>query len=316
MLPTDELIKKAAGTTTQTNLQSLVPQLWAAQIERNLRKRAVFEQSIITNTDLLVPGAGDKVYIPILPDMGAAGALTEGTDMTITQLSNASSVALTPVEYGMTVEVTRKALDRIKYDGVSAIVDRLSYSMSLTVEGQIGSLYNASVPGTANKMTALYANNKATGTITTTDTFNDALIWAGLAQLQNQNNIPFEDNYYRLYITPTQWQALIQDANIRQDLRFAAPDRLLNGEVGIIHGCRIIVTNYIQTSAEGSGGTVTVQNSILCAPRWAAVAYKRRPEVVVDPTTYDMGRRRRFGIVADFDIELLHNERAVVLKTA
>jgi hypothetical protein len=248
--------------------------------------------------------------------LGAAGQLTEGTDMTVAALSSATSVALQPVEYGVTIEVTRKALDRIKYDGAAAIMDRLAYSMSQALNLAFAGLYSASVPGTSNKMTKLYANSKATGTITTSDTFNDALILSGIQTLQQANNTPFPDNYWRLYINPAQWAALLQDTNTRQDLRWAAPDRLLTGEVGTLHGCRIIVTNYIQTSAEGAGAAVTVNNAMLLAPRWAVIAYKRKPEAVVDPTLYDMGRRRRFGIVADFDIELLHNERGVVLGSA
>jgi hypothetical protein len=313
MLQADLIIKKA---TTTSNWQKLIPQLWAAQIERNLRKQDVFLPSLVTNTDLLVPGAGDTVYIPILPDLGPAGALTEGTDMTITPLSNASSIPLVPSEYGVTVEVTRKMLDRIKYDGAAAIMDRLSYSMAQTLQGQVAALYNGQVPGTSSKMTKLYANGKLTGTITANDTFNDQMMLAGIKTLQQANNVPFPDGYWRLYINPAQWMSLLQDTNTRQDLRWAAPERLLNGEVGALHGCRIIVTNYIVQTNEGSGSNVPVNNALLLAPRWAAVAYKRRPEAVVDPTLYDMGRRRRFGIVADFDIELLHYERGVVLASS
>lgn len=311
MLATDELIRKATTTTTQ--VQPLIPQIWAAQLERNLRKRAVFEQSLVVNGDLLAPGAGDTVYIPIWPDLAAATALTEGTDMPITTMNNATSVALKPAEYGVTVEITRKALDRMKYDGMAATMDRLAYAMSQAIEGTVAALYNGVVPGTSNKMDQLYPNGHTSTTIVSTDTFSDALLLAGIADLQEKNNVPFDDGYWRLYLSPSQWEALLLDQNVRQDLRWAAPSRLLNGEVGTLHGCRLIVTNYIQTDVEN---TVTVQNAMLLAPRWAAVAYKRRPEVVVDPTLYDMGRRRRFGVVADFDIELLHNERGVVLKSA
>jgi hypothetical protein len=172
-------------------------------------------------------------------------------------------------------------------------MDRLAYAMSQALNLGFASLYSASVPGTSNKMTKLYANSKATGTITSSDTFNDALILAGIQTLQQANNVPFPDNYWRLYINPAQWAALLQDTNTRQDLRWAAPDRLLTGEVGTLHGCRIIVTNYIQQSSEGAGSAVTVNNAMLLAPRWAVIAYKRKPEAVVDPTLYDMGRRRR-----------------------
>jgi N4-gp56 family major capsid protein len=314
MLPTDKLIQKA--TTTTTTLAATIPHVWSSTLERNLRKRAVFEQSVIVNTDLTVPKAGDEVFIPILPDLGQADLLTEGTDMTVYSLTTATSVPLTPVEYGKVVEITRKALDRINYDGMAAIVDRLAYSMSQRVESNIAALFNATVPGTSNAMAVEYANGKSSSTIAATDVFTNKLLLQGIADLETNNNVPFDDNYYRLYLSPKQWMALLEDADTRQDLRFAAPERLLNGEVGILHGCRLIVTNYIPTTAEGSGGAVTVFNAMLLAPRWAAIAYKRRPQVYVDPTLYDGGRRRRFGVTADFDVELLHNDRGIVLKSA
>lgn len=313
-LPTDQLVVKA--TTTTTTLSATIPHIWSSQLEKNLRKRAVFEQSAVVNADLTVPKAGDTIYIPIIPDLGAATVQTEGTDMPVFALNTASSVPYTPVEYGNVIEITRKALDRINYDGMAAIVDRLAYSMSQAVEGAFAALWNIAVPGTANKINKFYANNKLTGTITTSDTFNDQMILQGVTNLKIANNVPYDDGYFILYISPAQYLALLQDTNTRQDLRWAAPERLLNGEVGILHGCRIILTNYIQTSAEGAGNAVTVYNALMVAPRWSAVAYKRRPEVYVDPTLYDGGRRRRFGVTADFDIEVLHNDRAQVLASA
>lgn len=318
VMATDELVRKA--TTTVSTVQPLIPQLWAAQLERNLRKRAVFEQSAVVNTDLLAPGAGDKVYIPILPDLAAATAQTEGVDMTVNALNTATSVALQPTEYGTAIEITRKALDRMKYDGMAATLDRLAYSMSLAIEGAFAALYNASVPGTANKLPQVYPNGHSSANVVAGDIFSDAVMLKAIATLQQANNVPFDDGYWRLYISPTQWVSLLNDANTRQDIRWAAPERLLNGEVGILHGCRIIVTNYIPGA---SGNTAIVENTsvdvskaFLLAPRAIAIAYKRRPEVIVDPTLYDMGRRRRFGVTADFDAELLHNERGVIISTA
>ncbi len=333
MLATDALIKKSYSGTTTTTLAALIPQLWAAQLERNLRIRAVLQQSCVENTDLMVPNSGNTIYIPILPDFtyGQMTALTEGTDMTVIPLNTATSVAYTPTEYGALVSATRKALDRIKYDGVAATIDRLAYLASRTIEVSIAKLWTANVPGTSGSG---YANGQLTreytlplasqpagngtprtsSTITSADTFNDELILRGVQDLQTFNNIPFPDGYFRLYISPSQYKALMFDQNTRQDLRFGAPQALFSGEVGVLHGCRVIVTNSIQTDTENT--SVTVQNSLLVAPRWSAIAWKRRPNVVIDPTLYDLGRRRQFGVVGDWDIELLHNERAIVLASA
>lgn len=325
MLATDTLVQKAITQTS--NMTAIIPKLWAAQLEKNLRIAAVLQNSLVENTDLLVPNSGDTVYIPTLPDLGTGGGgnptvaavLTEGTDIVDIAMDNASSVAFVPTEYGLGVAVTRKMLDRIKYDGVAAVVDRLGYAMSRTIETQIGALWNASVPGTSNKLAVQYVgdqsgNNLATSTtITSANVITDELILRGVMYLEQKNNIPFPDGFYRLFITPSQYKALMLDPNVRQDLRFGAPDKLFKGEVGALHNCRVIVTNSVATDTENS---ITVNNALMVAPRWAAVAWKRRPQVVVDPTLYDYGRRRRFGVFADFDIELLHNDRGVVLKSA
>jgi N4-gp56 family major capsid protein len=326
MLATDELIRKATGTTELAQLQSLVPQIWAAQLEINLRRRAVFEQSAVVNGDLLVPDAGDTVYIPILPDLGPASSLTEGTDMTLTQLTTATSVALKPAEYGLTVEITRKALDRMKYDGMAATMDRASYAMSLAIENAFANLYHTAVPGTSNYFGSVYPNGHTSSTVVVGDVFSDVVMLQAIVQLQQNNAMPFDDGYYRLFISPDQYSSLLQDTNTRQDLRWAAPARLLNGEVGALHGCRIIVTNYVRGAVLGTGdvdtnaaiteNSIPVQKALLVSPRWAGIAYKRKPEVIVDPTLYDLGRRRRFGVTADFDVEALHAERAVCITTA
>jgi N4-gp56 family major capsid protein len=325
-LATDTLVQKAITSTT--NMSAIIPKIWAAQLEKNLRIGAILQQSIVENTDLLVPDSGDTVYIPTLPDLGTTGgnppttvgALTEGTDIVDIVMDNATSVAFVPTEYGMGVGVTRKMLDRIKYDGVAAVVDRLGYAMSRTIETQIAALYNKDVPGTANAMDVEYVATDDTGvtkatsaTITAADTFNDELLLRGVQRLQEKNNVPFPDGFFMCFISPAQAKALMLDQNIRQDLRFGAPEKLFRGEIGALHNCRIIVTNSIATDTENS---VSVFNSLLVAPRWAAVAWKRRPQVVIDPTLYDYGRRRRFGVFADFDIEMLHADRGIVLKSA
>jgi hypothetical protein len=329
VLPTDQLIKKAQ--TQQSNVQALIPQLWAAMMELNLRRRAVLEQSLLVNTDLTVPNAGDKVYLPALPDITSASALTEGTPLSPVTLSNAASISLTPAEYGQMVQITRKALDRIKYDGMSAIVDRLAYAMSIRIETNIAALYNATANAalpnsqvvfggsTLTTIPSLYPNGHTNTTIVSTDVMSASVLSTAVAKMQQYDNVPFPDGNFWLFTTPDAWQSLLLDANIRQDLRYAAPERLLNGDQGVVQGVRIILSNYLPGATGNAGLTensVGVVKSLLVAPRWAAIAYKRRPEIIIDPTLYDLGRYRQFGVLADFDIQLLHPERALVITTA
>jgi N4-gp56 family major capsid protein len=309
-LAIDQLVAKAI---TQTSGQAaIIPELWAAELEPNLRKREVLQQSVLQNTDLLGE-PGDVVHIPTLPDLGAAAALTEGTDMTVGQLTDSTTVDLTPAEVGKAVGITRKALDRIKYDGMAAIVDRLAYSMALYLEGTIAGLYNATVPVVGGSLTNQYPNSHASGTVVSTDTLDATTILHAKATLEASDVTPWEDGLWRFYIHPYQYEKLIQDQDVRNDLRYASPSTLLRGEVGVLHNTRIIVSTHVKSVTENS---TTVYKSLFVSPRWAAIAWKRKPELVIDPTLYDFGRRRQVAVTADLDIQLLHNDRALVVTTA
>lgn len=323
-LAIDELVRKSTTTTT---LAATIPQVWQPRVERNLRLHDVYLGSIVVNTDLMIPKAGNTVYIALLPDVGIADLLTEDVDMTPIALSTATTVPLTPAEYGKSVQITRAALDRISFDGIAEIIDRLSYSMALRVQSLIAKQWNQTVPGSGNgqSFVSQYANGKTSANITSADTMNDACILNAVAQLEATNNTPFEDGYYRMFLTPLQYKALIQDSNIRNDLRYASPERLLTNEKGALHGCRIIVSNYqpyTGNAASDAALNIAQQNStnvavaFLMAPRALALAWKRQPSVITDPTLYDGGRKRRFYVTADFAAVPLHYERMVNIVTA
>jgi N4-gp56 family major capsid protein len=310
-MATDELIRKATTTTTQ--LDKLIPDILAGRLESNLRKGAVLQQSLSVNTDLMVPNAGDTVYLPTLPDLGAADDLVEGTDMTAVALSTATSVALTPAEVGKTVEVTRKALDRISYDGIAEIIDRLGYSMTQKIEDTIASLHDQAVPGTSDVMVQVYPNGHTSSTVVSADVMDADTLLTAMQKVHENNLTPFDDGLFQLYINPSQFKALILDSDVRNDLRYGNPQAILRNEVGMLFGCRIVVTNWIKTATENS---TTVAKALLVSPRWAFIAYKRKPQITIDPTVYDMGRKRRFGVTADYTIKLVHYDRAFVITTA
>jgi len=313
-LPIDELIAKALDTA---NLSTLIPQVWAPQVEPNLRKAAVLQQSCVIDTTLVGEG-GDRVFLPILPDLPPAAVQTELTNMTLGQLSASNYVPLIPTEVGAAVKISRKALDRLKYDGMSLIVDRLSYAMSQYIEGAIAQLWNATVPTVGGAMAGLYPINAGvrytSANIPATATFTSDQLRDAVALLQSGNMMPFDDGLYMAMLHPKQINDLFKDSKFRDDLHFAQPDVMLRGEVGIYGNCHIIASNYIKTATENT--TVTVYKGIIAGPRWAAVAFKRAPELVVDPTVYDFGRFRQVGIVADLDIELIHSDHSIGISTA
>lgn len=318
-MPIDELIQKAtAGDTTTGSFSYLIPHIWAAQLELNLRRHAVLQPSLVQDTSLL-DTPGDYVIIPTLPDViDIVSQLTEDTDITVDKLGPDSSVTLTPTEWGGGIQFTRKVLDRMNYDGMAAAIDRISYSMSYQIETQIAALYSALE--TAGSTTFSASSVSTINGVTASNTLNDYAFLAAQNFLRTKNAHPFPTGRYKFFIHPNQWESLMQDPNIRNDLRFFNPKAVIDGEnqenelVAIHHNCEVYVTNYVPVVNNSS--SVPVYKSLLVSPRWGAIAWKRKPAIVVDPTLYDFGRRRKVGITADFVVSTLHTERAVVVETA
>jgi N4-gp56 family major capsid protein len=313
-LPMDALVQKAI--TLSTNLTAIIPDLWAAQMEPNLRKAAVLEQALVQNTDLLGTD-GDVVHIPTLPDLAAAAALTEGTDMTVAALTDATSIDLTPSEVGKAIGITRKALDRIKYDGMAAIVERLAYSMSLYIEGTIAALWDNDLPGASGShMGYYYPNSHTSANVVVGDTFSSNTLLDAVGNLRASDVMPFPDGTFMAFIHPYQYRDLLKDTDVKNAIFYGSPQVMFRGEVGTLHNVRLIVTNHVVNVMEGASSLVATRKALLVSPRWAAVAWKRRPELVVDPTLYDFGRRRQVAVTADLDIQLLHLDRSLVITTA
>lgn len=310
-LPMDALVQKAI--TLSSNLTAIIPDLWASMIEPNLRKAAVLEQSLVQNTDLLGTD-GDVVHIPTLPDLSAAAALTEGTDMTVGALTDASSIDLTPSEVGKAIGITRKALDRIKYDGMAAIVERLAYSMSLYIEGTIAALWDNDLPGASGSaMTQIYPNSHDSSSVVVTDILTSDVLLDAVGELRALDVQPFPDGSFMFFLHPYQYRDLLKDTDVKNAIFYGSPQVMFRGEVGSLHNCRLIVTNHVVGATEHT--SIAVRKGLLVSPRWAAVAYKRQPQLVVDPTLYDFGRRRQVAVTADLDIQMLHLNRGIVVST-
>src|SRR5258708_25704755 len=101
------------------------------------------------------------------------------------------------------VQITRKALDRIKYDGMSAIVDRLAYAMSIAIELKIAALYNATANAalpnsqvvfggsTLTTIPSLYPAVHGSGTIVAADVMSGTLLSTAVPQNHEDDNVSF-----------------------------------------------------------------------------------------------------------------------------
>lgn len=74
------LLQKAASDTTTSRLSALVPKLWAPALEKNLRRRSVLQQTLVSDTSLVSTG-GDTVYISSLSDLPALQNLNARTSL-------------------------------------------------------------------------------------------------------------------------------------------------------------------------------------------------------------------------------------------
>lgn len=319
--PIEVLLAKASGTTNSELFTDIVPTVWASQVEKPWRETAMFDQFAVPFGDL-EGKPGDELVVPLLPDTADLVADLDENDDTVgvTQITADSSVTLTPKEVGGGIAFTRFLTDRMQYDLIADSISQLSYSNSRVFQAKFASLYT----GLESASQKIYSSRSVTsinGTSADDILMLETMLDIG-EDLRVANAEPFADGRYKMFLNPHQYRKLSGDSKYQ---RYIENSSLVAGEMssslaikgaykGTFENIDIFVSNYIKGYTNTNG--VTVYKGLLLCPRWAAIAWKRRPALVIDPTLYDFGRKRQIAILSDYAIKLLNSERAWVVETA
>ena len=235
---------------TGTKLADILnPQVVGDLVRAKLINNLVFD-SVLTRDYTLVGRPGNTITIPSFAYIGAASDVAEGADITVSKLEDVTDTA-TIKKIGKGVQLTDEAL----LSGFGDPLGQAIYQLGLSMADKV----NADALAILAAITGTMAASKASTNITADD-IADALTLFG------------EDiNGEKYLYTSAAVYAALRKADDWCPASEMAAEMVVRGTVGMIHGCRVIVSNRI------SG-----QVAYIVKPGALALFLKQGPEIESD----------------------------------
>lgn len=276
----------------ETKLANLInPQVMQDMVSAGLPKALKFTQFAAVNEDLKgVPG--DTITIPVWAYIGAAEDVAEGAEVTTTTMT-ASTKTVQIKTAGKAITLTDKAVNSGLGDPVGQATHQLSLSMADKIDNDV--------------LAAL-------GTTTLVATDAKQISYKGIvAAIDKLNEETATEKV--LFVAPSQVTVL------RQDDSFIAKDKygndvMMNGEIGMIAGCRVVASRRIDDSK------ANIDNFIVClspevedgTPALPAVTIYIKAEVMLETERHAKALSTDVVVSAHYAVGLT-NESKVVKAT-
>lgn len=276
----------------ETKLANIInPQVMQDMVSAGLPKALKFTQFAAVNEELKgVPG--DTVTIPAWAYIGAAEDVAEGAEVTTATMSAATKTVQIKTT-GKAITLTDKAVN----SGLGDPVGQATYQLSLSMADKID-----------NDVLA------ALGTTTLTATDAKQISYKGIvAAIDKLNEETATEKV--LFVAPSQVTVL------RQDDSFIAKDKygndvMMNGEIGMIAGCRVVPSRRIDDSK------ANIDNFIVCltpevedgTPALPAVTIYTKAEAMLETERHAKALSTDIVVSAHYAVGLT-NESKVVKAT-
>lgn len=213
----------ATGTTLKTNL--FIPEVASQVISAGLPKAIKFTPiAVIDNS--LQGVAGDTKTIPAYSYIGKAENLAEGATITTTQMAHTTK-KITIKKIAKGVELTDEA--KLSSDRV---VEETVKQLTLAVADKIDEDVLAALA-----QTTLKVDKKA-----------EIISYGGICEAVDRLNEE-GDTHKFLFIAPQQATQLRKTADFVDRSKYGG-EVMMNGEIGMIAGCRVVITRRITEDAK------------------------------------------------------------------
>ena len=243
-----------ANATKLTNL--INPQVIADMIDKKLTDDIKFSPlARIDNT--LVGRAGSVITLPYYTYIGDAADVAEGADISIGQLTEAST-PVTIKKVGKGVQITDEAILSGYGDPVGEAVRQLRRAIASKVDNDV----LTALSGIAAGMTHACAARL------TPDDVANALVKFG-EDIDGDKVILCSPSSYNALRKAKDW---VPASEISAQL-------VIRGTVGMIYGCQVVISNKLQTV---SSGAVTAATDYIVKPNALAIYMKRDTMVETD----------------------------------
>ena len=235
--------------------------------------------------------------------------LTEGSTPGNTSFSY-SVISATPTQYGLFVEVS----DRLLRAAPTSIIENAAVEIAQNMGRIIDQVIQTEVMAGTNVLYSGSAANRAALTGSNTISASDLR----KAQIKlRAADAPDYDGYYVAIMHPLVAGDLRSETNgaYIEFAKYATPDRLFRGEVGCIHGVRVIESSNVQPFAS----TVTVYPTLVVGQGAYGVTQWSSLEAVYKPLGSGqdpLNQRATIGMKIDFAAKRLHEDALVRIESA
>ena len=269
---------------------------------------------------------GMTISMLLYDNMTLGGALTEGTNIVIKNLSS-STKSITVSEQGNALGFTEMLLHSSFDNIMETAVTLLSRDMAMTLDTQ---LRDCALTNT-NKVygyTAAGVTVALRSDLTTDMKMRMPCIRDAVEILVTNNAMKFNADAYMCGVHPHQGRALREDTAWLDVVKYGDPTRIYYGEIGRIEDVRFFETTLMCNGKaaatdpsyklalhnQGVGSAFDVYQAVMLAENAYGLA-RALPVQLRDNGVVDFGRKRALAWYAIWGSALLHNEYAVTIET-
>ena len=250
------------NVTRAQDIDDSVVKEWDAEFLTSFEENRMLDM-IITLARQTMGGTWRIPRYDAIPVNFAGTRLTDGVDPDATRLTD-TNIEFTPAEHGLTVAKTSLASLQTR-----GMIDRVAPFLVGQSAGQNATKSCILAMDAATESRTLRRSNRAsTSAITAADIINRDLVYDAYQRLESANVpvIPAAGTY-----------VLVVHAKVKADLvkdtddggfidvnRYSKPDMILQNEIGMYGGFRVVVNNLATLQADAGVGNVDVYNSYAC----------------------------------------------------
>jgi N4-gp56 family major capsid protein len=261
-------------TTADTNFAGLLNVLVSKEIQRNLRNELRWMQPGAFLSAKLIKGTASARWaaygdLPVDNSLVTDRSGSEGTKVSEEDFAIAYQT-LTTAQRMRTIRLTDVAMDESPHDLLAIAAEKIARNAAAVADYVVGTAVAAST------LNVDWPNDRANrAALTTGDNLTAAVIRRVVTQMKKSNIPPFPDGKYRAMVDPNVVFDLMSDTSVGgwiEASKYAAPDQLLNGEIGQIAGVRFIETNVglEPDTTGGVGDAFHIYKTVFFGPEYFA----------------------------------------------
>ena len=252
---------------------------------------------------------------------GTSGtAITEGTNPDAVDF-DASSVTASPSQYGLVVKLTDLTMSNTVIPFLRGAAERIGVAMAELIDLGV----QATILGTASNIKYGPTFARATGTaVISTDIATGASLAKWYAFLKNKGALPFDaDGSYVAIVSEEVAYDLKTDTATGgwiDTAKYSVPEKLFAGEIGKLHGIRIVTSNNITTTTGSATGTIITYPCYVFGKGAYGVANWQNLEIMISPDTCStanpLNLYRSIGAKVAFGTQVLQQDALLIVEVA